>query len=46
MDLTHVASIIIVSTAGLVRGTTGFGGAMLMTPALIAIEVEARCDPL
>jgi uncharacterized protein len=37
MDLTHVASLLIVSVAGLVRGMTGFGGAMLMTPLLSAL---------
>jgi len=34
MDLTQLAALGIVSAAGLVRGTTGFGGAMLMTPIL------------
>jgi uncharacterized protein len=34
MDFTQLAAFGIVSAAGLVRGTTGFGGAMLMTPVL------------
>lgn len=34
MDMPQLAAIGIVSLAGLVRGTTGFGGAMLMTPVL------------
>jgi uncharacterized protein len=34
MDLTQFAAFAIVSAAGLVRGTTGFGGAMLITPLL------------
>lgn len=34
MDLTELAAIGIVSLAGFVRGVTGFGGAMLMTPLL------------
>lgn len=31
MDITTLAAVGIVTAAGLVRGTTGFGGAMLMT---------------
>jgi uncharacterized protein len=34
MDLTNLAAIGIVTMAGFVRGVTGFGGAMLMTPIL------------
>ncbi len=34
MDATYLAAAGIVLVAGLVRGTTGFGGAMLMTPVL------------
>src|SRR5215475_8946424 len=34
MGTTELAAIAIVIVAGLVRGTTGFGGAMLMTPVL------------
>ena len=34
MDKIEFAAIGIVTVAGLVRGTTGFGGAMLMTPVL------------
>ncbi len=34
MDTSDFAAIGIVTVAGLVRGTTGFGGAMLMTPVL------------
>ena len=34
MVMTELAAIAIVIFAGLVRGTTGFGGAMLMTPVL------------
>ena len=34
MDLTILAAIGIVTMAGFVRGVTGFGGAMLMTPIL------------
>ena len=34
MVTTELAAIAIVIVAGLVRGTTGFGGAMLMTPVL------------
>ncbi len=34
MDLTILAAIGIVTMAGFVRGVTGFGGAMLMTPVL------------
>ena len=34
MDLTTLAAIAIVTMAGFVRGVTGFGGAMLMTPIL------------
>lgn len=34
MDTTHLAAAAIVTVAGLVRGITGFGGAMLMTPVL------------
>ena len=34
MDKIEFAAIGIVIVAGLVRGTTGFGGAMLMTPVL------------
>lgn len=34
MDPSQLAAVAIVALAGLVRGTTGFGGAMLMTPIL------------
>jgi uncharacterized membrane protein YfcA len=34
IDLTGFAVLGVVTAAGLVRGTTGFGGAMLMTPVL------------
>jgi uncharacterized membrane protein YfcA len=34
MDISELAAVGIVSLAGLVRGTTGFGGAMFMTPVL------------
>jgi len=34
MDMTELAAIGIVTLAGFVRGVTGFGGAMLMTPVL------------
>jgi uncharacterized protein len=34
MDMSELAAIGVVTGAGLVRGTTGFGGAMLMTPVL------------
>src|SRR6185295_12502679 len=34
MGITELAAIAIVIFAGLVRGTTGFGGAMFMTPVL------------
>ena len=34
MVMTELAAIAIVIVAGLVRGTTGFGGAMLVTPVL------------
>jgi uncharacterized membrane protein YfcA len=34
MDISDLAAIGIVSLAGLVRGTTGFGGAMFMSPVL------------
>lgn len=34
MDMHQLAVIAIVTSAGLVRGVTGFGGAMLMTPML------------
>ncbi len=34
MDISDLAAVGIVSLAGLVRGTTGFGGAMFMTPIL------------
>ena len=37
IDLTGFAAVGIVTAAGLVRGTTGFGGAMLMTPVLSAL---------
>ena len=37
MDMTTFAAVGIVTAAGLVRGTTGFGGAMLMTPVLSAL---------
>jgi uncharacterized membrane protein YfcA len=37
IDTTGFAAIGIVIVAGLVRGTTGFGGAMLMTPVLSAL---------
>jgi uncharacterized protein len=37
IDLTGLAAVGIVTAAGLVRGTTGFGGAMLMTPVLSAL---------
>jgi uncharacterized protein len=35
--MTGFAAVGIVTVAGLVRGTTGFGGAMLMTPVLSAL---------
>jgi uncharacterized membrane protein YfcA len=34
MVMTELAAIAIVIVAGLVRGTTGFGGAMSVTPVL------------
>ena len=34
MDMTQLAVVSIVTVAGFVRGTTGFGGAMLMSPIL------------
>src|ERR1035437_7786990 len=34
MDMIELAAIGIVTLAGIVRGVTGFGGAMLMTPVL------------
>jgi uncharacterized membrane protein YfcA len=34
MDMTQLAVVGIVTVAGFVRGTTGFGGAMLMSPIL------------
>ena len=34
MGMSELAAIAIVTVAGLVRGITGFGGAMLMTPVL------------
>ena len=34
MIMTELSAVAIVIIAGLVRGTTGFGGAMLMTPIL------------
>lgn len=34
MEPIQLTAFTIVSIAGLVRGTTGFGGAMLMTPIL------------
>ncbi len=34
MDLTEVAVVVVVTLAGLMRGVTGFGGAMLMAPPL------------
>jgi uncharacterized protein len=34
MMMTELAAVAIVVVAGLVRGTTGFGGAMMMTPVL------------
>ena len=34
MNLTELSAVGIVASAGLVRGTTGFGGAMLITPML------------
>ena len=34
MDISDLAAVGIVSLAGLVRGTTGFGGAMFMSPVL------------
>lgn len=34
MDLTEVVVVVVVVIAGLMRGTTGFGGAMLMAPPL------------
>ena len=37
MDMTELAAIGIVTLAGLMRGVTGFGGAMLMTPVLSAL---------
>ena len=37
MDLTELAAIGIVTMAGFVRGVTGFGGAMLMSPILSAL---------
>jgi hypothetical protein len=37
MDTSTFAAAAIVTLAGLVRGTTGFGGAMLMTPPLSAL---------
>jgi len=37
MDTTVLATIGIVTTAGFVRGVTGFGGAMLMSPILSAL---------
>ena len=45
MDISDLAAIGIVTMAGLVRGTTGFGGAMLMTPMLSILfgPVPADC---
>lgn len=37
MTLTDVSAVGIVAFAGLVRGTTGFGGAMLITPIMSAL---------
>ena len=37
MGTTELAAVAIVALAGLVRGTTGFGGAMLMSPLLSAL---------
>ncbi len=37
MDATDLSAVGIVAAAGIVRGTTGFGGAMLMTPVLSAL---------
>lgn len=37
MEMSDLAAAAIVTMAGLVRGTTGFGGAMLMTPLLSAL---------
>lgn len=37
MDVSDLAAAAFVALAGLVRGTTGFGGAMLMTPLLSAL---------
>ena len=37
MTLTDLSAVGIVSFAGLVRGTTGFGGAMLITPIMSAL---------
>lgn len=34
MGLTEIAVLVVVTLAGLMRGTTGFGGAMLMAPPL------------
>ena len=34
MDISDLAAVGIVGLAGLVRGTTGFGGAMVMSPVL------------
>jgi len=34
MNMTALAAVGVVTAAGLVRGTTGFGGALLMTPLL------------
>jgi len=34
MDTSNLAAVVIVGLAGLVRGTTGFGGAMFMSPVL------------
>lgn len=36
MDMSDLAAAAFVALAGLVRGTTGFGGAMLITPLLSA----------
>ena len=42
MGMTELAAIAIVLVAGLVRGTTGFGGAMLMTPVLSVLYLPVN----
>ena len=37
MNATELSSVAIVAFAGLVRGTTGFGGAMFITPIMSAL---------